>query len=188
MAGAAVALAVAACGSPVGAATPTPGPVTADSIRAAVDNSTMDNAHFTLHGTVIKDRTYYPVTGDGVLQARPVEALEMQVYLQTFTSRGTIRIQEVTIGGKLYTRGAGKWTSKPTSETPIAFTSYVAEEIIDGAGVWHARSAATHSTYDVWVRESDGYIVKIAYVGIAGNYTMNFDSYNKSRVIATPKN
>lgn len=61
----------------------------------------MDNAHFTLHGTLIKDRTYYPVTGSGVLQLRPLEAHEMTVYLQTFTSRGAIKVQEVTIGGGL---------------------------------------------------------------------------------------
>lgn len=75
--------------------------------------------------------------------------------------------------------------SKP--EAPIAITSYVGEEIMSGAAVWHARTAATRSTYDLWARETDGFIVQISYVGLSGTYTMNFDAYNTSRAIATPK-
>jgi hypothetical protein len=190
IAGALVALASSACGSSIaGASSPTPGPVTADSVRAAFDNSTMDNAHFTFHGTLIKSRTYYPVSGDGVLQLRPVEALVMIVYLQTYSSHGTTKIQEVTINGRLFTRvNTGKWTSKPTTVSPTTITSYVGEEIINGAAVWHARTEATRTTYDLWIRESDGYIVQAKYAGVSGTYTMTFDSYNKSREIAAPKN
>src|SRR5476651_873392 len=90
IAGAVVALASTSCGSPVAVASnPTPGPVTADSVRTAFSNSTMDNAHFKLHGTLIKNRTYYPVTGDGVLQLRPVEALVMNVSLTTYNGKPT---------------------------------------------------------------------------------------------------
>lgn len=189
IAGALVALAATACGSPVaGASSPTPGPVTADSIRAAFDNSTMANAHFTLHGTLIKQRVYYPVSGEGILQLAPREALQMSIRVQTYTA-GVLRIQEVTIGGFLYTRiGTGKWTSKPTSDSPIALTSYVGEEIMSGAAVWHARSTAGSSTYDLWVRESDGYIVQIVYASKTGHFTMTFDYYNQDREIAVPKN
>ena len=188
--GAVVALASTSCGSPVAVASnPTPGPVTADSVRTAFSNSTMDNAHFKLHGTLIKNRTYYPVTGDGVLQLRPVEALVKNVYLQEYNGRPPTRIQEVTIDGRLYSRvGAGKWTSKPTTVSPIALTTYVGEEIMDGAAVWHARSQASRTTYDLWIRETDAYIVQIKYAGVSGTFTMNFDSYNKSREVGTPKN
>ena len=185
-----VALASTSCGSPVaGAPAATPGPVTADSIRTAFSNSTMDNAHFRLHGTAIKNRTYYPVTGDGVLQLRPVEALVTNSYLQTYTTRGAVKIQEVSVDGRLYTRtGAGKWTSKATSLSVSALTIYVGEEIMDGAAVWHAQTSTARSTYDLWIRESDAYIVQIKYTSISGTVTMNFDTYNKSREIVAPKN
>jgi hypothetical protein len=39
----------------------------------------------------------------------------------------------------------------------------------------------------MWIRESDGYIVQLALSGTSGDYTMNFDSYNKSPLIPTPK-
>jgi hypothetical protein len=188
--GAVMALAAASCGSPVAVASnPTPGPVTADSVRMAFSNSTMDNAHFKMHGTLIKDRTYYPVTGDGVLQMRPVEALVMNVSLTTYSGRGATTIREVTIDGRLFTKvGSGKWTSKPTVVSPTAVTSYIGEEIMDGKAVWHARSEAPRTTYDLWIRESDAYIVQIKYAGVSGTFTMVFDTYNKSREVGTPKN
>ena len=74
IAGFVVALATTACGTPAAGAaqvSPTPGPVTADSIGAAFANSLMDNGHFKMHGSLIKNRTYFPVTGDGILQQRP---------------------------------------------------------------------------------------------------------------------
>ncbi len=190
VAGVLVTLASASCGSPAsGAPVATPGPVTADSISAAFASSTMDNGHFRLHGTSIKSRTYYPVTGDGVLQLRPAEALVMNSYLQTYTTRGALRIQEVSVDGRLYTKtGAGKWTSKPTTLSLSAITSYVGEEIMDGTAVWHARMSPGRSTYDLWIRESDAYIVQIKTTSISGTVIMNFDSYNKSREILAPKN
>jgi hypothetical protein len=190
IAGAVAALASTSCGSPVASASnPTPGPVTADTIRAALDNSTMDNGHFKLHGQIIHRPTYYPVTGDGVFELRPREALQMNLNIQTFSSPGVVKVREVNIGGTSYTRvGTGHWTSKPTSTSPINITTYVGEEIMSGVGVWHSRTAAGHNQYDVWVRESDGYIVQIKYADTSGTFTMNFDSYNKSGEIPAPKN
>src|SRR2546422_3827041 len=124
--GAVIALAAGACGSSVADTPgPTPSPVTADSVRAAFDNSTMKNAHFNLSGTVIKKPSYYPVTGDGVLQRTPREALLMNLRVQTYTSMGVLKIQEVTIGGKLYTRvGTGRRASPRTTNPPAAATTY----------------------------------------------------------------
>jgi hypothetical protein len=149
----------------------------------------MDNAHFTLHGTLMKNRTfYYPITGNGVLQLRPVEALATSIYPQNYGSHAT-KIQRVSIGGRLYTRnGTGRWTSAPTPVSLTAITSYVGEEIINGTAVWHARTEAGRTTYDLWLRESDGYIVQVKYAGVGGTYTMIFDSYNNSPEIAAPKN
>jgi hypothetical protein len=188
--GAAVALGSTSCGSPVAVASnPTPGPVTADSVRMAISNSTMDNAHFKVHGTLIKSRTYYPYTGDGVLQLRPVEALLMNVNLQTYGGHVASVIHYVTIGGRLYTRtSTGKWSSTPTSFSPTAIISYLGEEIMDGKAVWHARSEAGRATYDLWIRESDAYFVQMKYSGASGTYTVIFDSYNTSREIGVPKN
>ena len=61
------------------------------------------------------------------------------------------------------------------------------EETLAGNTVWHARSNAAGNTDDIWVRESDGQIVQLAFSGASGNFTMTFDSYNKSPVISVSK-
>lgn len=191
IAGAALVLATAACGLPVAGApvaTP-PEPVTADSIRAALYNSTMDSGHFRLHGTLIKNRVYFPINGNGVLQLRPSEALLVNLSIQTFGTPPVLKATEITIGGKLYSRiGAGHWSSKAASGgSMVTITTYVGEEIISGAGLWHARSVNGKSTYDTWIRESDGYLVQLKFAGATGSYTMDFFSYNKNPVIVAPK-
>jgi hypothetical protein len=187
------AFAITACGMPAAGANNSPvvspaGPVTADSVRAAFDNSTMQNGHFRLHGTIIKNRTYFPVTGDGVYQLRPREALLMNLSVQTFSSLGVLRMQEIAIGTRIYVRiGTGKWASKRESASATLITTYIGEEIIGTTAVWHAQSLAGRSVYDIWIREDDGYPVQLSYKSTSGNLTMNFNTYNKSAVINVPK-
>jgi hypothetical protein len=190
IAGFVVAFATTACGTPAaGAATasPTPGPVTADSIAAAFANSLMDNGHFKMHGTLIRNRTYFPITGDGVLQQRPTEALLMNFNVQTYSSVGVLKVQEIAIGTRLFIRnGTGKWSQKRETASPTHPTIYVGEEIMGTDAVWHARSTAGSSMFDIWIRETDGYPVQLAYASTSGKLTMNFNSYNKSPVIKAP--
>ena len=183
-----MALAVTACGAPVAAnPVPTPTPVTGDTVRAAFDNSGMKNAHFRLHGTLIVKGTYFPVTGDGVFQLVPKAALATNFRIQTYSSVGVVKFQEITIGGRLYSRaGTGRWTSKPETGSPFTITSYIGEEIIGGAGVWHVQSTAAGTTTDSWIRESDGYIVQLTVKSKTGTMILEFDSYNKSKVITKP--
>ncbi len=188
MAGAFVALAAAACGSSVADTPgPTASPVTAATVTAAFDNSNMKSAHFKLQGTMVHKPGYYPVSGDGVFQLVPGEALQLNLRVQTYTSLGVLKISEVIIGGRLYTRvGTGRWTSQATTDSPATLTSYVGEETLSGTSVWHARSTSRYNTYDMWVRESDGYILQLTYASASGNLTMTFDSYNKSPIIKKP--
>jgi hypothetical protein len=153
----------------------------------AFDSSTMKNAHFRLHGTFIVKRNYFPLTGDGVLQLAPREAVAMTFRIQTYSSQGVLKFQVVTIGGRAYLRvGSGRWTSKPSTGSMVTITSYVGEEIMSGTAVWHVRSVSVGDTNDIWIREADAYIVQLVDVGTSGTMTMDFDSYNKSRAIAKP--
>jgi len=191
IAGFVVVLATTACGTPAAGAvqtSPTPGPVTADSIGMAFANSLMDNGHFKMHGTLIQNRTYFPVTGDGVLQQRPTEALLMNLSVQTYSSLGVLKIQEIAIGTRLFIRtGKGKWAQKRETASPTTPTVYVGEEIIGKDAVWHARSTSGSSTFDIWVRETDGYPVQLVYASTSGKLTMSFNAFNISPVITAPK-
>jgi hypothetical protein len=190
-AGFVVVLATTACGVPAAGAvqsSPTPGPVTVDSIAAAFGNSLMDNGHFKMHGTFIRNRVYYPVTGDGVLQMRPQQALEMNLSIQTFSSQGILKIQEIAIGTRLYIRiGKGKWGQRRESASPTAPSTYLGEQIISGVAYWHTRSSSGSSSFELWIRETDGYPFQLQYASTSGTLIMNFNSYNKSPVIVAPK-
>lgn len=188
LAGIVMTMATAACGADAaGTAGPTPTPVTADTVRAAFDSSTMKNAHFKLHGTFIVKRNYFPLTGDGVFQLAPREAVSMTFRIQTYSSQGLLKFQVVTIGGRAYLRvGSGRWTSKPSTGSMVTITTYVGEEIISGNAVWHVRSVSGSDTNDIWIREADAYIVQLVDVSPSGTMTMDFDTYNKSRAIAKP--
>ena len=178
-----------ACGGAFFANVPSPSPVTAATVRDALDNSTMQNAHFRITGTLGIQGNHYPITGDGVLQKSPSFALSLNMTVQTNTRAGNLVVQEIVIGGRVYARtGSGKWTSTPDSSTisPTAPTTYVGEESIGGTMTWHASTAEKGSTYDIWVRETDGYIVYIQFTDPASALTMNFDIYNKSPVITAP--
>jgi hypothetical protein len=185
-----VALATTACGSSSVADTaggPTPSPVTAATVSAALNHSKMKSGHFRLIGTLIKQPSYFPVTGNGVLQLAPREGFLMNLSVQTYSSQGTVKMQSISIGGKDYSRvGNGAWASKPSKNSPTKPSSYIGEETVAGSKVWHARSVAPGSIYDMWIRESDGYIVQLALSLATGNFTMTFDSYNKSPAIRAP--
>jgi hypothetical protein len=178
-----------ACSGGIFGSVPSPSPVTAASVRAAVDNSTMDNAHFRVTGTLGIQGNHFPVTGDGVLEKNPTTALSLNLAVKTNTRAGTITVQEVEIGGMIYTRtGNGQWTSAPETSTfsPTAPTTYVGEEDIAGTTTWHARSADKGTSYDIWVRETDGYIVYLSFIDTKSSLSMNFDTYNQSALITVP--
>ena len=178
-----------ACGGAIFGNVPSPSPVTAATVRAAVDNSDMLNAHFRATGTLGVQGNHYTITGDGVLEKSPTFALSLNLTVQTNTRAGNLTVQEIVIGGRTYTRtGNGKWTSVPDTSTisPTAPTTYVGEELIAGTMTWHASTAENGSTYDIWVRETDGYIVYIQFTDSKSALTMNFDTYNQSPLITVP--
>ena len=179
---------ISGCGGALFGSVPSPSPVTTESVRAAVDNSTMLNAHFQVTGTVGVSGNHYPVTGEGVLEKSPASALKMDLSVQG-PGGATLVLHEVDVGGKTYTRlGNGKWTSTPDTSTssPTTPTKYVGEETIGGTLTWHAQSAESGNTYDIWVRETDGYIVYLQYTTTSSSFTMHFDTYNQSPAITAP--
>lgn len=185
----AVLLTASACGGALFGSVPSPTPVTAASVRAAVDNSTMKNAHFRVTGTInTSSGQHLLVSGDGVLQKSPDSAIEMTLNVQGGAGGRTVVIEEVSVDGRDYSRvDSGKWTSKPESSTsPTVPDKYIGEETIAGTLTWHAQSSASGQTYDIWVRESDGYIAYLQFTDPSSVLAMTFDSYNQSPAITAP--
>src|SRR5207244_10994263 len=63
-----------ACSGGIFGEVPSPSPVTTASVRPAVNNSTMQNAHFRATGTLGIQGNHFPFTGDGVLEKIPAAA------------------------------------------------------------------------------------------------------------------
>src|ERR1700756_309668 len=78
---------------------PSPSPGTAASVRSALDNSGMKNAHFRVTGPLGIQGNHFPVTGDGVLEKSPTTALSLNLTVKTNTRAGNLTVQEVDIGG-----------------------------------------------------------------------------------------
>ena len=112
----------------------------------------------------------------------------MNLSVQTFSSLGVLKIQEISVGTRLFIRaGTGKWGQKRETASAISFDTYIGEDIISGVGYWHTRSAVGSSFFDLWIDETNGYPVQLVYASTSGTLTMNFNSYNKSPLINVPK-
>ena len=163
---------------------------TFSSIKAALNKSNMKSAHFSVVGNVVRNGASYAIQGDGVLQRLPAAAVETNLTVLTNSAAGDVQLQQIQIGGKVYSRtGTGAWSSQPDTSTvsPLNPTGYSGEDSRNGQAVWHLRSSDALNSYDMWIRESDAYIVLISYKDSSGeslNFIMN--SYNKSPVIIAP--
>ena len=74
----------------------------------------------------------------------------MNLNVQTYSSLGVLKIQEIAIGTRLFIRvGKGKWTQKRESASPTTPTVYVGQEIIGTMlyGTLALPRAAARSTY-----------------------------------------
>jgi hypothetical protein len=165
---------------------PSPSPVTVESVNAAVENSTLESAHYRASGTFVYRAYRFDVTGDGVLQLAPVLAFSMNL---TLPIRGAPTFHYISIRGRDYTRvNSGRWTSTPEAPTssPAAPYVYVGEERVGGDLAWHIRSADSSRAFDEWVRESDGYYVYMSVSDPKYSLALAFDSYNQSPVITAP--
>jgi hypothetical protein len=186
-----LALATAGCTSPLGGSHSSgPPPMTATNVNDAMNQSTMKNAHFTAEGFLASGANRYAFTGEGDMQQTPVFAMEMNLVIQTYTAYGGVNVKIIDIGGRTYTRfGAGGWTSEADTQsfpsgTP---TNYIGAETRAGVPVWHVEEVSDGNVQDIWVRESDGYIVYMTFTDASGSgFDLLMTSYNASPVIKAP--
>ena len=179
-------LAATACGTPSTAISG--GPPTATSVANAIKNSSMKNAHFTVQGNLASGANRLAATGDGTIQIKPTFALQINFQIQT--SLGTTGLKVIVVNNTEYSRtGTGAWTSQPDPSAASVTTpnKYIGEDTLNGIKAWHVQWQGQPGTYDDWVRESDGYLMKVTYTATIGStYTFTFDSYNTGTIIVAP--
>jgi hypothetical protein len=160
--------------------------VTVASVNYAIENSTMRTAHFTLTGSFFVKGANLPASGAGVEQLRPEVALQVRLTL-VMPDGGRLTVDSIVVGGRVYSRvGSGRWTSQPEKILPNVYTTYLGEETFGGTSTWRVHCETSTSTFDTWVRESDGYFVYQKFKDPRASLFMTFDSYNKSPRITAP--
>ena len=179
-------LAATACGT--SSAAISGGAPTATSVANAIKNSSMKNAHFTVQGSLASGANRLAATGDGTIQIKPTFAL--QINFQVQTSIGTTGLEVIVVDNTEYSRtGTGSWTSQPDPSAAALTTpdKYIGEENLNAVKAWHVQWHGQPGTYDDWVRESDGYLIKVTYAATVGSkYTITFDTYNTGTIVVAP--
>jgi hypothetical protein len=193
--GAALAAIVLTACEPSGSAAPRPTPApTAQDVSARPAKSAMRDGQFAVSGDFWLGATAYPATGDGVLVVRPAWATRLNVQVDAGGLLGRVGADVVEIGGRQYVRvGLGGWTARDTTGAAgTLFTSdpslvLAGEETLPGGRAWHIRRAVDTTTYDGWVRESDGYVLRIT-VDQTRVYRLQLDltEFNTGAAVTAP--
>ncbi|HEX6489001.1 MAG TPA: hypothetical protein VF137_09070 [Candidatus Dormibacteraeota bacterium] len=179
----ALALSSAACG-PFG-------PPSAQDIVGKPGRSTEKDGHFNATATLVNGATHYIGTGAGSIVLQPKYALKVNLQVASGTILGNVGVDLIAIGGKQYERVAnGAWSITDDTSSPSNANkkpTYIGESEFGSDKAWHVRSKSGDSTYDEWVRESDGYLLKYEFSKSDGtDFVMNFDQFNVGTNVVPP--
>jgi len=174
-------VALAACG----------GPPTAKEILGKPANSDLKDAHVTASGHLVNGALSIDMTGDGVVLLKPQAASDLR--LQGSLGAIPIAVEALSIDGKDYQRtGSDKWSvstgGSAASWSDAKDAKLVAEENLSQGKAWHVSGTGNDGkAFDVWVRESDGYPLKVSEsLGATGTITLLFDKFNTGATVTAP--
>ena len=182
---------LAACGGP---GTPL-GPPSAKDILAKPLHASLKDAHFIVTGKFTEQGVSVDLAGDGDLVYKAPGAGRFT--FQTTVAGRKISYEDISINGKDYTfsdPGTGKWTSRTTTSGlgPASFSGasdfkYVGEENLARGKAWHATAKDKDgNAFEGWIRESDGYPLKILVAQQSNALTLTFDKFNVGVTISPP--
>lgn len=177
-----------ACAAP-GLSPPTP-----QEILGKPAKSDLKDAHFTLTGHFTSGATGVDVKGEGLMVIKPKSALRM-----TLTgSLGVFpfSIEQISVEGQDYQRvGNQKWTKTQAANKPSGANAWseakgaklVAEEDQGQGKAWHVTATSSDGKpIEIWVRESDGYPLKMVTGDPDNNFTLSFDRFNTGQTVTGP--
>jgi len=151
------------------------------------------DGHFNLKGHFTSGAFSADVTGDGTMVLKPRWALSMRV--QGSIGAIPFAVQLIEVDNKSYSRvGTEKWAESESKSQPASNLSsaknpkLVAEEDLPQGKTWHlqATDSSSNQSFDAWIRESDGYLVKYSGSTDTGSLTIDFDKFNTGATIEPP--
>jgi hypothetical protein len=148
----------------------------------------MKDAHATVVAHLTNGAFNIDMTGDAVFLK---EASDLK--LQGSLGAIPLAVEYLSVGGKSYQRtGNNKWVPQqqgsPTNWAATNNPSYAGEDNLTLGKAWHVKGSQNDGTpFEMWVRESDGYPMKL-YIGPSkiGTFTVTFDKFNTGASLAAP--
>jgi len=152
----------------------------------------MKDGHFTVKAHLASGAITVDLTGDGTMVLKPKYAVSFN--LQGSVGQLPIGLQEIVVDGQSYSRlGTQKWTDSPSQSEPGNVSSsakspkLISEDSLSQGKSWHIQATdSSDQAFDVWVRESDGYLVKYSGSLSTGSITLEFDKYNTGSAVSAP--
>jgi hypothetical protein len=173
----------AACAGPLSA-----GPRSAGDLWDRPAESNVRNAHATVAGS--GDGMTFQ--GDGLVVFRPRMALSL--HLQTLTGTLPAELDVLEVGGATYQRAATdqKWVRSSTSPPDPTWENatdprLIGQDRIGGDPAWHLRATRGSVPVDMWVRQHDGYPLRLVTPnGKGATFTFTFDRFNTGVQVDAP--
>jgi Domain of unknown function (DUF4352) len=166
-------------------------PPTPSEILAKPSQSSMKDGHFRISGHITSGAYASDVSGEGTMVMQPRYAFSMR--LQGSIGQIPFAVQQVDVNGKSYSRvGSAKWTksdarNEPGNPSGARAARLIGEESLSAGKSWRVRAVnSSGQTFDMWVRESDGYLVKYAGTSDTGSISIEFDRYNTGETVSAP--
>lgn len=163
------------------------GQPTAQEIFAMPAHADLRDAHVTVQGS----ENGVAFRGDGVVTFRPKAAMSLR--LQTQLGALPAQVDVIQVDGATYQRvGSDKWTkSSGTAPNPswqgATKPQLTAVESLGSGRAWHLKAVRSGGPYDLWVRQSDGYPLRVTTATSGGAvFTFNFDAFNRGSVVQVP--
>lgn len=131
------------------------------------------------------------IKGDGVMVFKPKFAIDLR--LTTSIGAIPIVIEVISVEGTTYTKvGGNKFTAESAKDTsnPTAKSTdlkLVGEETVGSDKAWHISGKRDGKPFEEWVRESDGYLLKLLSQNDQGTqFTYRFDRFNQGIKVTAP--
>jgi len=153
----------------------------------------MKDGHFTVKAHVTSGALTVDLTGDGTMVLKPKYGVSF--HLQGSVGQLPIALDEITVDGQSYSRlGSQKWSQSTSQSEPGNSGSnpknakLAGEDSLSTGKSWHiqATDSTSNQPFDMWVRESDGYLVKYAGSLATGTISLEFDKYNTGATVSAP--
>lgn len=185
-----IAVALAACGSRAPQARSAP--LTAAQILALPSKAPFTDAHLSVEATYTSGKARLQLAGDGVLVLRPSTALLLT--LRGLSGSSSIAVELRSVNGRTYQRsGAQAWSEVKNGRIMIPWMGAshatllgVVQTTLGPA--WHLQATASDkSTFELWIRQRDGYPLRVSSKTAAETMTMNFDEFNTGATVPVPQ-